>query len=317
MRTTLWRAAATAVLFLTLPLAAQVPEEVPSLGWCSGSKDCLSWPAVAGATGYNVYLGRVQDLPGLVDGTIDSCSFGQYATTTTGSVVGDPAPGVLDWFLVTAVNGSGEGSAGQGSFGPRIVDSSGACLPIEPVLNEVDYDQPGSDTGEFVEIYNGATAGRDLSDLVLIFVNGLSSLEYSRVELSEAGSTLPAGGYLVVGTADVVASLPAGTLSVTFPSSSNNVQNGAPDGIALFDTGTLTLVDALSYEGSITNAQFDGVAGTFNLVEGTAATAQDSNTNAGSLVRFPDGTDTDDADADWEFVDTPTPGSANPDPSAQ
>ena len=33
---------------------------------------------------------------------------------------------------------------------------------------------------------------------------------------------------------------------------------------------------------------------------------------AGALVRFPDGRDTDDADSDWVFVASPTPGASNP-----
>ena len=75
------------------------------------------------------------------------------------------------------------------------------------------------------------------------------------------------------------------------------LQNGAPDGLALLD-GT-TLVDALSYEGAITAATIGGQ--TYNLVEGTAlaATIEDSNTVVGSLIRNPNGKDTNDAAADW------------------
>ena len=320
MRSTSTRGTALATLFVlavtfAAAVRAQVPGEVQDLSWCADSKDCLTWSAAPGAAGYNVYLGLGTDASGLLDGTIDSCTVGSFPETTAADLPGNPPPGELDWYLVTAGNALGEGSPGQGSSGPRVLDSSGACIATNGlVLNEVDYDQPGTDTGEFVEIYNGGTDDRDLSGVVLIFVNGLSGFEYGRAELSEAGAVLPPGGFLVVGTADIVAGLPAGTLSVTLPSSSNNIQNGAPDGLALFDTGTVTLLDALSYEGSITAAQFDFIRGIYNLVEGTAATAQDSNSVAGSLVRFPDGTDTDQADTDWQFVPTPSPGSSNPAP---
>jgi len=319
-RTTPTGAAALTALFVlalivTAPVWAQVPGEALDLTWCPGTKDCLTWSAADGATSYNVYLGFGQDLAGLLDGAVDSCMVGSFSGTTANPVPGDPASGALDWFLVTAANASGEGSPGQGSSGPRVLDSSGACAVTSGlVLNEVDYDQPGTDFDEFVEIYNGGTDDRDLADLALIFVNGLSGFEYARAELSEAGSVLPPGGYLVVGSASVVATLPAGTLSVTLPSSSNNIQNGAPDGLALFDTATLTLLDALSYEGSITNAQFDFIPGTYNLVEGSPATAQDSNSVAGSLIRFPDGTDTDQAAADWHFVAISSAGASNPEP---
>ena len=88
-------------------------------------------------------------------------------------------------------------------------------------------------------------------------------------------------------------------------------QNGAPDGVALVDTATHALLDALSYEGEITAAVIDGQ--TYDLVEGTslAETVADSNTRDGSLSRIPDGEDHDDAAADWEFTTTNTPGAAN------
>jgi hypothetical protein len=299
-------------LMVAIPVWSQVPEAVQDLHWCPDAKDCLNWTAVDGATGYSVYLGRGEDLPGLLDAAMDSCTFGSFVVTTTGNVLRVPPPHSLDWYLVTAMNASGEGSAGDGTLGPRLLNSPGPCGPAAGlVLNEVDYDQPGTDYGEFVEIYNAGADDRDLAGLVIILVNGLSSSEYRRVELSDAGPTLPAGGYLVAGTADVVATLPPGTLSVTLPSSSNNIQNGAPDGLALFDTAALMLLDALSYEGAITAATFDGIPGTYNLVEGSAATAQDSNSNPGSLVRFPDGTDSDQAASDWHFVESPSPGASN------
>jgi hypothetical protein len=88
-------------------------------------------------------------------------------------------------------------------------------------------------------------------------------------------------------------------------------QNGAPDGVALIDTGTKALHDALSYEGEIHSATIDGQ--TYDLVEGTPlpATVVDSNTVDGSLSRLPDGTDTNNAATDWAFTATKTPGAAN------
>ena len=50
-----------------------------------------------------------------------------------------------------------------------------------------------------------------------------------------------------------------------------------------------------------------------SLVEGTAldASVADSNSVAGSLIRNPDGADTNTASADWAFTTTLTPGAAN------
>jgi large repetitive protein len=89
-----------------------------------------------------------------------------------------------------------------------------------------------------------------------------------------------------------------------------DAQNGAPDGLALV-SATGGLVDALSYEGEITQAQIGDAS--FNLVEGTAlpSAVADSNTVAGSLIRHPDGRDTDDAASDWAFTRTTTRGAAN------
>jgi hypothetical protein len=178
------------------------------------------------------------------------------------------------------------------------------------VINEVDYDNVGGiDTMEFVEIYNTATTAVNLSGLALVLVNGNDNNEYRRVDLGPAG-TLPAGGYLVVH--DGAVSLPAGTLELTFaPCSDTCIQNGAPDGVALIDTADTVLVDALSYEGSVTAAHIGGFATPVNLVEGTATTAVDGNIVEGSLVRLPNGTDTDNANDDWASSTTRTPGAAN------
>jgi hypothetical protein len=155
------------------------------------------------------------------------------------------------------------------------------------VINEIDYDQVGADTGGYVEIANVGTAAATLDGIALVLVNGGDGSEYDREALT---GSLAAGAYLKV---DVEA------------------QNGAPDGVALIDTATKALLDALSYEGAITAATIDGQS--YSLVEGTALdeSVVDSNTVDGSLSRIPDGQDTNDASSDWEFTETKTPGAAN------
>lgn len=160
--------------------------------------------------------------------------------------------------------------------------------PAEPaklMINEVDYDQVGTDGNGFVEIKNAGVAAADLSNVDLVAVNGGDSSEYDRVALT---GTLAAGGHLDIGI---------------------ELQNGAPDGLALLE-GT-TLLDGLSYEGGINAASVDGQ--TYNLVEGTVLpnAVEDSNTVAGSLIRNPDGKDSNDAAADWVFTTTITRGAAN------
>jgi hypothetical protein len=154
------------------------------------------------------------------------------------------------------------------------------------VINEVDYDQVGADGDGFVEIANVGTAAADLAGAALVFVDGADGADYRREALT---GTLAAGEYLVVAV---------------------DAQNGAPDGLALVGASG-ALVDALSYEGEITQAQIGGAP--VSLVEGTAlpASVADSNTVAGSLIRNPDGRDSDDAASDWAFTSTLTRGAAN------
>jgi Collagen triple helix repeat (20 copies) len=154
-----------------------------------------------------------------------------------------------------------------------------------PMINEVDYDQVGADAGAFVELFNGTGSDAVLDGLALVFVDGSDSQEYGRETLT---GVLPAGGFLVVEA---------------------ELQNGAPDGVALVDMAAATLVDALSYEGEIRAAQMGGSI--FDLVEGTPTTAADSNSVDGSLSRIPNGRDTGEAAADWAFTTSVTLGAAN------
>jgi hypothetical protein len=174
------------------------------------------------------------------------------------------------------------------------------------VLNEIDYDQPGTDTNEYIELYNGTGSAADISHLAVVFVNGANNLEYARVALT---GTLAADGYLVIASSTVMVDLNA--TKVLFGAASNNIQNGNPDGVLILDTQTGEVVDALSYGGSITMATINGVTGPRSLVEGTAATATDSGTSPGALIRNPNGHDSDNAATDWVFTTTLTPGAAN------
>ena len=192
----------------------------------------------------------------------------------------------------TAANGPGTVSVETEVDGAIVLTCEGAAEPpptgaARLVLNELDYDQVGADSGGFVEIYNAGNAVADLAGIAIVFVDGADNAEYLRKSLT---GTLAAGEYLVV---------PA------------DAQNGAPDGVALIDTADGDLLDALSYEGSITAATID--SGTYNLVEGNPlpAAVADSNTAAGSLARIPNGADTNDAATDWAFTTTVTPGAAN------
>jgi cysteine-rich repeat protein len=182
------------------------------------------------------------------------------------------------------------------------------------VINEVDYDLPGTDNAEFVEILNDSPLAVDLVGKALVAINGSTSTEVSRTALE---GTLAGGGYLVVcprgsasGTCVSSLAIPAGTLVVNFAAATNNLQNGSPDGVALVDLGAGTVLDALSYEGSITAAAITGL-GTFSLVEGSPLTVADAGTFANALARTPNGSDSNNAATDWASR-APTPGAPNP-----
>ncbi|WP_437485223.1 lamin tail domain-containing protein [Sorangium sp. So ce1014] len=185
------------------------------------------------------------------------------------------------------------------------------------VINEVDYDQPGEDGTEFIEVYNGTGAPLDLAGHALVLVNGSGAAPsvYGTLDLSSAG-TIAAGQYLVVGSTavigtDVIPSIVAeGALKIPFTGAqTDRVQNGAPDGIALVNSATGSVIDALSYEGSITAVTMGGAS--VSLVEGEEPASVADNAMLGSLCRLPDGTDTNQAAADWAFSATITPGAAN------
>ena len=214
---------------------------------------------------------------------------------------GDPGAGLTS---ISGLAGTActtfDGAAGHIEIGATATDlitltcETSATPPPPPptgtaklVINEVDYDQVGADGPGFVEIENTGTAAASLDSTALVLVNGGDGAEYGRKTLS---GNLAAGARLSI---DV------------------DPQNGAPDGLALLDTATDTLLDALSYEGAITTATIG--TKTFNLVEGTVLPVDvaDSNTVDGSLARIPDGTDTGNAASDWAFTTTPTPGAPN------
>lgn len=176
------------------------------------------------------------------------------------------------------------------------------------VINEVDYDQVGTDTAEFIEIRNNGPGTASLAGVAVVLVNGADGAEYARIDLSGA-TQLAAGAYLVVHSANVA--VPESAASILFAGNTDQIQNGSPDGIALIRTSPPTLIDALSYEGTITAAQIVGFSAPVSLVEGTPLELADSNTAPGSLARFPDGADGNDANSDWAFRATPTPGAAN------
>ncbi len=178
------------------------------------------------------------------------------------------------------------------------------------VINEVDYDQIMTDNAEFIEIYNPSPTPVALTGKQIILVNGNNGDVYDTIDLGTG--TLAGNSYLVIAGANVSVTSPATKRDPGWVS--DRVQNGMPDGIALIDSVAHTLIDALSYEGTMLMIDLPGFAAPVDLTEGTMlpVTSADSNTADGSLCRSPNGQDTDDAAADWRVCTAPTAGLPNP-----
>jgi hypothetical protein len=179
------------------------------------------------------------------------------------------------------------------------------------IINEVDYDNIGTDSIEMVELLNISSASLSLAGLKVALVNGSTNMAYQTIDLGSVGS-LDAGQYLVLTS--------SGTLGVSTTAkridpqwTQDQVQNGPMDGLAVFDSVTLTVLDALSYEGPITAAMLPGFTAPVSLVEGNVlpATNEDSNDMIRTICRFPNGVDTNDAATDWTMCGVLTRGKAN------
>jgi len=161
------------------------------------------------------------------------------------------------------------------------------------VINEIDYDQPGTDTAEFVEIRNNDVVSVNLSGYNIQMINGSGGAEYRVVNLPAV--SLAPGDYFVV-CADS-----ANVLNCDLDSTPNTdfIQNGAPDAVALrFGS---TIIDTVSYEG-------DTVA---PYTEGTGAGLLDDAAFTGAgISRCPDGLDTNQNNIDFSLHFS-TPGAAN------
>jgi len=114
--------------------------------------------------------------------------------------------------------------------------------PASVFINEIHYDNSGADTGEFVEI--AGPAGTDLTGWSIVPYNGNGGVTYSPTGTFIGPLAPQQNGF--------------GTASVSIL----GLMNGAPDGIALVNNGTV--VQFLSYEGSFlaTNGPASGLTST-------------------------------------------------------
>jgi hypothetical protein len=165
------------------------------------------------------------------------------------------------------------------------------------VINEVDYDQPGTDLGEFIELFNSGASDIPLDGFTLDLINGTNGSAYDSFDLT--GLKIDAGAYLVL--CDSASSVTNCNLEVS--TSAGWLQNGSSsvgDAVALYDSGLL--IDSMVYEDVGTTL------GPF--AEGGTSAGADSNSEIMSLSRLPNGVDTDQNGSDFG-AGCLTPGSAN------
>ncbi len=153
-------------------------------------------------------------------------------------------------------------------------------------INEIHYDNAGTDTGEAIEV--AGPAGTDLTGWSLVLYNGSNGSVYD-TDLLNGLIPDSGNGY--------------GFVVVSYPS--NGIQNGSPDGIALVDSGNVA-TQFLSYEGS-----FTAVGGP---ADGTASVdigvAESSSTPVGDSLQLT-GSGTSYEDFSWAGAKPNTFGAAN------
>ena len=157
------------------------------------------------------------------------------------------------------------------------------------VINEIDYDQPKTDTAEYIELYNSGTSSVSLDNYVIELINGKDLKRYRSIDLT--GFSIDANDYFVVcGNVSLVANC-----TYSFTTTNSWFQNGAPDAVALYENGSI--LDSISYEGLFSP-----------YTEGDVFLDEDK--GIFSIGRIRDGLDTNNNALDFQ-LGCITPGTAN------
>ena len=151
-------------------------------------------------------------------------------------------------------------------------------------INEIHYDNTGTDVGEFVEI--AGVAGTNLAGWTLVLYNGNGGAAYNTTDLSTFIIDDEGNGF--------------GAFSVLI----SGIQNGSPDGIALVNNGAV--VQFLSYEGV-----FTATSGAANGITSTDIGVAEAGTEASGLSLQLTGTGTQSGDFVWNAPSDDSPGTIN------
>jgi exonuclease III len=186
--------------------------------------------------------------------------------------------------------------------------NTNATEPVNLVINELDADTPGSDTAEFLELYDGGAGNTSLSGYIVVLYNGNGDASYNTIDLN--GFTTNAEGYFVIGN--------SGVANVGLVVPGNTFQNGA-DAVALyqadaaaFPNGTAVttdnLIDAIVYDTN--DADDAGLLVLLNAGEAQVNEGGGGDKDGQSSQRIPNGEGGPRNTGTYTQA-TPTPGAAN------
>ena len=161
--------------------------------------------------------------------------------------------------------------------------------PVPLVINEIDYDQPGTDDSEFIELKNIGDLSVSLNGIDLELVNGSTGRLYDRINLPAIN--LAPDAYFVVCFNESVSNCDFQV--------EGSIQNGgsAPDAVLLAQDNAI--IDAVSYEGTLPG-----------YTEGSSNSVEDTDSENTSISRIADGQDSNNNDQDFQSVCS-TPGGEN------
>lgn len=176
------------------------------------------------------------------------------------------------------------------------------------IINELDSDTAGTDTLEFVELYDGGVGNTSLTGLVVVFFNGSNDLSYRAIDLD--GFSTNAAGYFTIGNAAVPG------VDLTFPN--DTLQNGA-DAVALYAANgtnfpnntpitTANLRDAVVYDTA--DADDPGLLVLLNAGQPQVDESGAGDSTTASIGRCPNG-DGGARNTSTYVARTPTPDGAN------
>jgi DNA/RNA endonuclease G (NUC1) len=171
----------------------------------------------------------------LVDASLTWSSSNPAIASVSGAGVVTGHAGGDVTITATATNGVAGSAAVHVNAGPPTSTS-------EVRFNEIHYDNLGDDSGEAIEIEG--PAGTDVTGFRIVLYTGNDRAPYNPQVLS---------GVLPASCGE------RGVLFVSYPQ--NGIQNGSPDGMALFDAAG-GLIEFRSYEGVFTAASGDAAGAT-------------------------------------------------------